>query len=48
LHDDIGTVPVFFDHLLQTANLTLDPAQPFEIGKLDLRVDPDRLPAIYG
>src|SRR5437879_1445892 len=44
LHQDVRTVAVLVDHLLETAHLPLDPAQAFLVRVLDRGIDGDRLP----
>ena len=39
LRDHVGTVTIFFDHLLQAADLAFDAAEPLEVGVLDLGID---------
>src|SRR5258705_523281 len=38
LHQDIGAITVFFHHLVQPANLPLNPPQPFEVRRLHVLV----------
>ena len=48
LSKNIGTVAILFDHLLKTANLTFDSAEPLQVGRLDAGVDRYRLsPAVH-
>ena len=39
LREDIRTVPVAFDHLLQPANLSLDTAKSLQICRFDFVID---------
>jgi len=39
LNHNVRAVPLFFDHFLQPADLPFNPAKPFQIGALDLRID---------
>src|SRR5687768_6504121 len=41
LRHDVGAVPILLNHLLQSAHLPFDAAQPPEVGRLDRRIDGD-------
>src|SRR5688572_17395255 len=43
LRQDVGAVSVVGDHPLEPPYLSLDAAQPLEVGVLDVRIDRDRL-----
>ena len=48
LSDNVDAVPIFLDHAADTANLALDPIQPFRAGFLDViahasYIPPDRI-----
>ena len=43
LSNDVRTVAIFFNHLVETANLAFDSTQPFEVGGLNVRIDCNRL-----
>ena len=46
LHEDVGAVAIFFHQALQTAHLPFNPAQAFQVGRLDFRIDGQRLAAL--
>lgn len=39
LREDVGTIAILFDHLLEAAHLPFDPPQSLEIAAFDVRVD---------
>lgn len=39
LDDDIGTIALFFDHFLETANLSLNATKTLQVGAFDIRID---------
>ena len=38
LYENVGAIPVFFNHSLKSSNLAFDSAKAVEIGGLDLRI----------
>jgi len=44
LGQNVGAVSVLFDHLLKTAQLTLDAAQALQVSRLTFRIDSDGFP----
>ena len=44
LREDVSAVSILFDHLLKTAQLTLDAAQALQVSRLHFRIDSDGFP----
>ena len=45
LRHHVGAISILLDHFLQPADLAFDPPQPFQVARLDLRIDGDGLAA---
>jgi len=46
LHEYVGAISILFHEALQTAYLPFDPAQPFQVRRLDFRIDGQGFPAL--
>src|SRR3989442_6285188 len=44
LYEDVCTITLILDHFLESAHLPFDASKPFEVSRLDVRIDGDRIP----
>ena len=43
LNENVGAIPIFFNHSLKSSNLAFDTAKAIEIGGFDLGIDGHRV-----